>query len=51
MHVTKQIVKILNLKYCSSFKLEFVDKRKTSVKIKNFDQQGKQDMFLEKYIF
>jgi hypothetical protein len=38
MHVAKQIVKMLNLKYCSSFELEFVDERKISMKIKNFNQ-------------
>ena len=27
MHVAKQIVKILNLKFCSSFELEFVDEK------------------------
>ena len=50
MHVAKQIVKILNLKYCSSFELEFVDERKTSMKIKNFNQRGKRDMLSAKYI-
>jgi len=50
MHVAKQIVKMLNLKYCSSFELEFVDERKTSMEIKNFNQQGKRDMFSAKYI-
>ena len=50
MHVAKQIVKMLNLKYCSSFELEFVDERKTSMKIKNFNQRGKRDMLSAKYI-
>lgn len=50
MDVAKQIVKMLNLKYCSSFELEFVDERKTSVKIKNFNQRGKRDMLSAKYI-
>jgi hypothetical protein len=27
MHVAKQIVKMLNLKFCSSFELEFVDEK------------------------
>lgn len=50
MLVAKQIVKMLNLKYCSSFELEFVDERKTSMKIKNFNQRGKRDMLSAKYI-
>jgi len=50
MNIAKQIVKILNLKYCSSFELEFVDERKTSMKIKNFNQRGKRDMLSAKYI-
>jgi hypothetical protein len=50
MCVTKQIVKILNLKFRSSFELEFKDEGKTSLKIKNFNQRGKQDMLSAKYI-
>ena len=50
MSIAKQIVKTLNLKFCSSFELEFVDERKTSVKIKNFNQRGKRDMLSAKYI-
>ena len=41
MRVVKQIIKILDLKYCSSFELEFIDERKTNMKIKNFNQRGK----------
>jgi len=50
MHVAKQIVTMLNLKFCSSFELEFIDERKTSMKIKNFNQRGKRDMLSAKYI-
>ena len=50
MKIAKQIVTILNLKFCSSFELEFVDEQKTSPKIKNFNQRGKRDMFSAKYI-
>ena len=50
MPIAKQIVKTLNLKFCSSFELEFVDESKTSVKIKNFNQRGKRDMLSAKYI-
>jgi hypothetical protein len=50
MNIAKQIVTMLNLKFCSSFELEFVDERKTSLKIKNFNQRGKRDMLSAKYI-
>ncbi len=50
MKIAKQILTMLNLKFCSSFELEFVDERKTSVKIKNFNQRGKRDMLSAKYI-
>jgi len=50
MKISKQIVTMLNLKFCSSFELEFVDERKTSLKIKNFNQKGKRDMLSAKYI-
>ncbi|MDH3658125.1 MAG: hypothetical protein OEM77_08330 [Nitrosopumilus sp.] len=50
MKVAKQIVSTLNLKFCSSFELEFVDEQKTSLKIKNFNQRGKRDMLSAKYI-
>ena len=50
MDIAKQIVTMLNLKFCSSFELEFVDESKTSLKIKNFNQRGKRDMLSAKYI-
>ena len=50
MKIAKQIVMMLNLKFCSSFELEFVDEQKTSLKIKNFNQRGKRDMLSAKYI-
>jgi len=50
MTIAKQIGQQLNLKFCSSFDLEFVDERKTSLKIKNFNQRGKRDMLSAKYI-
>ena len=50
MQVAKQIVTMLNLNFCSSFELEFVDEHKTSMKIKNFNQRGKRDMLSAKYI-
>ena len=50
MKIAIQIVRMLNLKFCSSFELEFVDEQKTSLKIKNFNQRGKRDMLSAKYI-
>jgi len=50
MKIAKKIVSVLNLNFCSSFELEFVDEQKTSLKIKNFNQRGKRDMLSAKYI-
>ncbi len=50
MKIAKKIVTMLNLNFCSSFELEFVDEQNTSLKIKNFNQRGKRDMLSAKYI-
>ncbi len=50
MIMAKQIVQMLNLQYCSSFEIEFVDEKNTSVKIKNFNQRGKRDRLSAKFI-
>jgi len=50
MTIATKIGNLLHLKFCSSFELEFVDERKTSLKIKNFNQGGKRDMLSAKYI-
>ena len=50
MNMAKEIGTMLNLKFCSYFELEFVDERKTTFKIKNFNQRGKRDMLSAKYI-
>jgi len=50
MDIAKKIVTMLNLKFCSSFELEFVDESRTSLKIKNYNQRGKRDMLSAKYI-
>ncbi len=50
MSIARQIVTMLNLKFCSSFELEFVDEQKTSMKVKNFNQRGKRDMLSARYI-
>ena len=50
MKLAKKITNLLNLKFCSDFEIEFVDERKTSVKIKNYNQRGKRDMLSAKFI-
>lgn len=50
MQVAKQITSLLNLRFCSHFELEFVDERKTTRKIKNFNKRGERDMMSAKYI-
>lgn len=50
MLIAKEIGTMLNLKFCSSFELEFVDEHKTSLKIKNYNQRGKRDRLSAKYI-
>ncbi len=50
MILAKEIGMLLNLKFCSSFELEFVDENKTSPKIKNYNQRGKRDKLSAKFI-
>lgn len=50
MTMAKQILHMLNLQYCSSFEIEFVDEKNTSMKIKNFNQRGKRDRLSAKFI-
>lgn len=50
MSIARKITEMLNLRFCSHFELEFVDERKTSLKIKNQNQRGKRDMMSAKYI-
>ena len=50
MGIARKITEMLNLKFCSHFELEFVDERKTSLKIKNQNQRGKRDMMSARYI-
>ncbi len=50
MIIDKKIEKLLNLRFCSSFELEYVDESKTTLKIKNFNQRGKRDMLSAKFI-
>ena len=39
MLMANEIVKLLNLNFCSNFEIEFVDESNTSLKIKNFNQR------------
>lgn len=50
MILAKEIITLLNLRFCSDFELEFVDERRTSLKIKHYNQRGKRDMMSAKYI-
>jgi len=50
MVLAKEIGMLLNLKFCSSFELEFVDEHKTSPKTKNYNQRGKRDKLSAKFI-
>ena len=43
MKIALHIVNSLNLRFCSHFELEFVDERKTSLKIKNHNKRGERD--------
>lgn len=50
MVLAKSIGTNLNLRFCSSFELEFVDERRTSSKTKNYNQRGKRDRLAAKFI-
>ncbi len=50
MNLAKEIIALLNLRFCSDFEVEFVDERRTSLKVKNYNQRGKRDMMSAKYI-
>ena len=50
MKIALHIANSLNLRFCSHFELEFVDERKTSLKIKNFNKRGERDKISARYI-
>ncbi|MGI0046932.1 MAG: hypothetical protein ACREBB_07075 [Nitrosotalea sp.] len=50
MKIAKQITNLLNLRFCSHFELEFVDERKTSLRIKNYNKRGTRDRISARYI-
>ena len=43
MRIARHIVNSLNLQFCSHFELEFVDERKTSLKIRSYNKRGERD--------
>jgi hypothetical protein len=43
MRIAQYIVNSLNLQFCSHFELEFVDERRTSLKIRSFNKRGERD--------
>ena len=43
MQIAQHIINSLNLQFCSHFELEFVDERRTSLKIRNFNKRGERD--------
>ncbi len=50
MKIAKQITDLLNLRFCSHFELEFVDERKTSLRVKNYNKRGTRDKMSARYI-
>ena len=50
MKIAQQIANSLNLRFCSHFELEFVDERKTSLRVKNYNKRGIRDKISARYI-
>lgn len=50
MQIAKQITNLLNLRFCSHFELEFVDERRTSLRVKNYNKRGIRDKLSARYI-
>ena len=50
MKIAKQITNLLNLRFCSHFELEFVDERKTSLRVRNYNKRGERDKISARYI-
>ena len=50
MKVARQIANSLNLHFCSHFELEFVDERKTSLRVKNYNKRAIRDKISARYI-
>jgi hypothetical protein len=50
MKTALDIADSINLQFCSHFELEFVDERKTSLKIRNYNKRGERDKISARYI-
>ncbi len=50
MKIARQITNLLNLRFCSHFELEFVDERKTSLRVRNYNKRGERDKASARYI-
>ena len=50
MEIARQITNLLNLRFCSHFELEFVDERKTSLRVRNYNKRGERDKISARYI-
>jgi len=50
MKIARQITNLLNLRFCSHFELEFVDERKTSLRVRNYNKRGERDKISARYI-
>lgn len=50
MQIAKQIANLLNLRFCSHFELEFVDERRTSLRVKSYNKRGIRDKLSARYI-
>ncbi len=50
MKTANEIARVLNLRFCSSFDLEFVDESRTSPKIKHFNCRGRRDILSARHI-
>ena len=50
MEAAREIGAMLNLNFCSSFELEYVDEHNTSPKVKNCNQRGKRDRLSARHI-
>ncbi len=50
MKIAIQITNLLNLRFCSHFELEFVDERKTSLRVRNYNKRGERDKVSARYI-
>ncbi len=50
MKIAREIANSLNLHFCSHFELEFVDERKTSLRVKNYNKRAIRDKISARYI-